>query len=268
MDKVFTMLDPGAGGRFGNQVIAYCFAQSFAQKHDAILEIPEDSVLRKIFKINNPHLPKNRTPIRFGLDVIPNDYQLNQCWNRNFAVDIWGYFQNQRSIDFYSKKWIKENLIFQNWIRAKFPSQYGPYYACHMRRGDYVTQPERYCSISNSSFDKIIAKVNSTNNINMGYILTEENPIKDEFCSSMNLGWLPDFMCMVNSEILIRSNSTFSLVAGWFHQGTKIYAPLVEDKIGVSDVDFVEGNWPKCCSSKYHPVELTNLFLKEENAST
>lgn len=251
----FRMKNPGEGGRFGNQVIAYCYGQALAQRYNTYLEIPEDSCLRKVFKIDNPVI-SNQASINTNFDACFEDRYLDIL--RKFPINLIGYFQKQEAI-IYDSSWIKRNLQFQDWIVELFPKHIGPYYACHMRRGDYVNQPQRYCTISDNSFYK---KINELD-IKMGYILTEENPIVNKYCESVGLGWLPDFMCMVNSEILIRSNSTFSLVAGWFHSGSKIYAPLVEDKIGLCDVDFIEGNWPRCADSKYHPVTLTDMYLND-----
>lgn len=264
MDKVFTLMDPAAGGRFGNQVIAYCFAQSFAQQHGATLEVPENFPLRRVFRLSNPVCNNDKKIVRMPLDYIPTNEEVNKIFDTGMKIDLWGYYQNQKSIDFYSHQWIRENLVFQNWVNNVCNYMHGPYYACHMRRGDYVNQPERYCNITDDSFYKVIAHVNNNDGVQLGYILTEENPQRDKdgYCESIGLGWLPDFMCMVNSEILIRSNSTFSLVAGWFHRGLKIYSPLVEERIGLNNINFVEGNWPRCCDSRYHPVELTNLYLK------
>lgn len=52
------------------------------------------------------------------------------------------------------------------------------------------------------------------------------------------MSWLPDFFTLINSEILIRANSTFSYWAGMFHKGKSIYSPRVNGITG--DNQFVK----------------------------
>ena len=50
-----------------------------------------------------------------------------------------------------------------------------------------------------------------------------------------------DFQIMLNADYLFRGNSSFSWWAGELGKA-KVFSPVVPDKHGVCDVDFVPGN--------------------------
>ena len=252
---ILTCKTMGCGGRFGNQMFALATGLGLARKLGVQLQIPADWIGRKIFKINLPGI-EDKHAVQAPLDFLPTEKEFSS-FDR---IDLYGYFQYQEAMNLYSRKDILEWFPFQEWVLKKFPKSNKPIIE-HIRRGDYVSQPMRYCSISDESYSRL----ESSRGWNLDHIhkITEENPTKDQFCENISIGFLPDFMLMVNSNILVRSNSTFSFWGGVFSKG-EVWAPLVEDKIGWQTVEFTKGNWPRFADSKYHPVKLTDLHLREE----
>ena len=76
--------------------------------------------------------------------------------------------------------------------------------------------------------------------------ITEENPT-DHVMLRGDLGFLPDFIRMMRSKVLLRGNSTFSYWAGVLGD-CKVYSPLIKGRNLAGgreqDVEFIEGNWP------------------------
>ena len=52
---------------------------------------------------------------------------------------------------------------------------------------------------------------------------------------------------MINAKVLLRSNSTFGFWAGFFN-GSDVYSPVVQGKVGFNDVEFVKGNHSAICN--------------------
>ena len=74
----------------------------------------------------------------------------------------------------------------------------------------------------------------------------------------LGLPFLEDFILMMNADVVLRANSSFSWWAATLGRG-RILSPLVEDRTGMQDVEFVEGNWPKMVNSH----NITDLQLKD-----
>lgn len=237
-------------GRFGNQLFQYVFAKGFAQRHNAVLQIPENWIGRKIFEI--PESPISISyPQEFTDNIphrIPNDG----------TVNLNGYFQNQEAIDYYSVTDILSWLKFRPWVLDRFPKPDKSYLAAHIRRGDYVKLQHLYCLPTYESYLSLI----STQFFDMECKwISEEKPEVDQDLAKQGLDFLPDFMTLYHAKVLLRSNSTFSWWAAAL-SGNEVYSPIVEDRVGIQDVRFTRGNHPKMASSKYHPIFLTDLYLK------
>ena len=256
----------GCGGRFGNQLFAYAFGMGLARKLECDLYIPSNWLGRKIFKINNPVSDDIiHHGSRTSIDYIPTKSDLDQYQN----IDLFGYYQYQDALDFYSRKDVLEWLQFQDWVETKFPFIFNSDIVVHKRRGDYVNLQDRYCSITDKSFtwpeqQAIDETLRECGEVTCFTELTEERPIRDEYCDKEGIGFLPDFMKMVRARTVIRSNSTFS----WWPSvlsGEKVWAPVVKDKVGWQDVEFVFGNWPRFIDEKYHPfTKISDLHLKDK----
>jgi hypothetical protein len=231
----------GKFGRFGNSLFQYVFARSYAESIGAELEIPQDWVGRRIFKDINERSISRSLP-KTELDKIPG---------RRCDIDLFGYFQYIEAFKFLSLNKIKAWLKFQDrWENLFLSSE--KYIAAHLRRGDYVsTFSNIFCIVSDMSYKNACHKFSL--NYNEIVWVSDERSRYNEMASAEGIDFLPDFFILKNSTHLLRSNSTFSWWAGTLGNA-KIYSPLVEDKVGHCDVDFVEGNWPRLIDKKNnHP---------------
>lgn len=242
----------GKFGGFGNQLFQFLFSKFYADKYNAVLEIPEDWIGRKIFQDMNYQVISKKLK-QTKIDLIPFG-EVN--------IDLKGYFQFSEAIDLFSTSKIRNLLKFKKDIVKKYSSPYKKeYVAVHIRRGDYVEKySHMFCNISNDSYKKALDKFN-----------TELYPVR--FCMS-NLvkrddsnvdSFLYDFFIMMQATILFRSNSTFSFWAGVLGNQNKVYSPVVEDLTGWNTVEFVEGNYPKLIGDYKvaSPQKPCELILKE-----
>lgn len=241
----------GNFGRFGNQIFQYVFARAYAEKYDAILELPT-WIGEKIFK------DVSHTPISCRLPRIPIDHI---PWGR-VNIDLFGYFQTKECFDILSEKKIRKWLVFQDQFND-YLKQSNEIIA-HQRMGDYVTLwPDIFCVITKKSFLNSCIKFRICKQ-NLIY-LSEENPTNNKMLNDIayskisnsrygsgiyedkGISFLPDFFRMINSKILFRSNSSFSFWAGFF-KNENVYSPIVKGKTGYQDVEFVKDNRSAICS--------------------
>lgn len=227
MHRIIQFTQLGKFGRFGNQIFQYIFARAYAEKYNATLEIP-DWIGQKIFKDVKHNKLSKQLP-RTEID------------NLNFGdvnIDLMGYFQKKEHIAILEKDKIRVWLQFQDkWIE-KFKDLSFDVVA-HLRRGDYARKYSHvFCVISEKSYLDACNKFGiSKENI---VWLSEENQRKVDDLDD-DIQFLPDFFSMVNADVLLRANSTFSFWAGFFNKN-RVYSPVVKGKVGFQDVDFVEGN--------------------------
>lgn len=243
----------GNNGRFGNTLFQAAFILGFAAKHDLVCEIPMEWVGRKIFKINNPGISKYIKPC--PLDFIPSKEQLRLFPD---GLNFFGYYQFQEALDYYSINRVLNWFEFQPWVLEKFPKPSEKYAACHLRRGDYLNLQHCFCVPTDRSYHKMLERINLSMPVKW---ISEEKPKIDHSLEAQGLGFLPDFMQMYYAYILLRSNSTFSWWAATLAQNN-VLSPIVEDKVGIQDVEFGYGNWPRMADSKHHAAKITDLVLK------
>lgn len=222
----------GKFGRFGNQIFQYLFARAYAEQHDATLEIPH-WIGEKIFKDVAHPTPSKMLPT---LEELPEDGRVD--------INFHGYCQGGKFLSYLSESKIREWLQFEDkWVEMF--SVMGSLAIAHLRRGDYQSKwKDVFCVISKNSY------LNACNKFGIEKASlswkSEEMQVKWRYVDE-DLIFLPDFFDMINAKHLFRANSTFSFWAGFFNKN-KVYSPLVENKVGECDVDFVEGNWPKIVS--------------------
>lgn len=243
----------GKFGRFGNQLFQYAFAKSYAEKYDCILEIPKNWIGRKIFKniddppISDP-LPKTK------LDIIP--------WGHK-NIDLFGYFCAPEFVQFLTRKKLKEWFkIEDKWINLVSKPK-SPYLAAHLRRGDYATLSYLYCIVSKKSYLDAISHF-GLNKYNIIWV-SEYDKRQHPLCDQENLSFLPDFITLLNADVILRANSSFSFWAAVLSDG-EVYSPVVGKKTGCQDVEFVRGNYPAMLMDPKGgtPATLGDLFIEEE----
>ncbi|HEX2061274.1 MAG TPA: hypothetical protein VHK90_11075 [Thermoanaerobaculia bacterium] len=224
--SVITIRSLGKFGRFGNQLFQYAFARAMAQRFGAELQTPP-WIGQKLFGLSDP-------PVTRQLPTLQRD-QVPDAPN----VDLHGYFQQSRHLQYLSHAKIRAMYRFlPRWVeRYGKPAHARPYIAAHLRRGDYVKRYSTYfCIVSRESYLRAREHFGLQNHAMVWYSDETAPPDGGEF------SFLRDFFGMMHADVLLRANSTFSWWAGTL--GTaRVYSPFVENKVGPSDVEFVEGNW-------------------------
>lgn len=213
----------GKFGRFGNSLFQYVFARAYAEKYEARLEIPEDWVGRKVFKdIDHDGLSVNFP--RTALDCV--DFgEVN--------IDLFGYFQKHQFVRLLEDAKVREWLTLKDEWTEKFPKKQFSVVA-HLRRGDYLTHYSNiFCVVSQNSYKRKV--------LELGLSLEDLTWLEEGAGGEGELSFMPDFMFMVNADVLLRANSTFSFWAGYLNKG-KVFSPVVSGRQGPQDVEFVEGN--------------------------
>lgn len=221
---------------------------------DCELQIPKDWWGRQVFSnVNEP-------PIRCHLPQTELDSRSSKPLGYFFGkknIDLFVYAQHQVYIDFYSRRDVRDWLRFRpRWEEYRPTGLLSSY---HVRRGDYVTHPvfsKKYCVVSLKSYERAIEKFNIPAPIRR--VQEGLNP-PGHLSLTTSFGWMPDFLALRDSQHLLRANSSFSLWAGWLGWG-KVYSPVVGNKVGEHDVDFVEGNHEN--TAGIFPNQ-SNLYLKE-----
>lgn len=271
MSKTFSCLTMGDGGRWGNQLFAYCFAKGFAEANNAKLLIPKDWIGREIFNISediSDDLPNDKI-VKTYLDHIPSESDIKDIAKYGMVIDLFGYYQFDEALKFYSrskvKEWLRPNTKWQSMIDEN-KRKMGFYGVIHKRRGDYLSPYNltKYCSITDASYDKCIKdygldryKFYEITDAKVDYDIMDYDGFK-----GTKFEFLPDFFSIMNANVILRANSSFSFWAAALSDA-QIFSPVVEDRVGWNDVEFVQGNHPRCADSRIHVgSRLTDLYLK------
>lgn len=230
-------------GGFGNQLFQYAFARAYAEQIEATLQTPP-WVGQRIFDLIDPSV-ETALPERTLQELHPGETN----------VALRGYFQNQTALDHYSRADVRRWFRLRPWavdVAADLPRHR---LAAHRRVGDYVglgfvivsvQSYRRACEVHELAADDLV-------------FVTEEQAQRMPDCDAAGVPFLPDFLRCMRAEVLLRGNSTFSWWAAALGTG-RVFAPLVADlQSGERDVDFVEGNHPRCISYG----DLTDLYLRE-----
>lgn len=228
-------------GRMGNQAMTFLFAKAYAEAHGHDFQCSPPPELRGAFMLDDI------APLTaHGLSQ-RNEFELNGEGD----VDIRCYAQSQKAM-IYTKAWAQRTLrIRPEWLvlleaqRPKF------LIVGHRRVGDYAGYG--YPIVSQASYERACERHGLE--VNRLVMLTEETAMHCEGIPQ-SLSFLADFYAMMDANILLRGNSSFSWLAGLLGNG-RVFSPIVEDKSGEQDCEFVEGNWPRFC----HLTNITDLHL-------
>jgi hypothetical protein len=245
----------GCGGRFGNQLFAYAFAKSYARQHGLELRVPSDWIGRYIFEI----------PEKWSDGIVYRHSQLDSIPNGEAEIDLYGYYQYQSAIN-YSLADIKEWFVFQpKWkeLFNRYRETCKDIVVCHLRGGDYLNLPEHFCYVQPISYWNTLTNLNLRERTVQW--VSEYNPTR-EYDVPDSIGFLPDFMILMATNMLLRSNSTFgwwaaTLRAAMFPEiPQNVYSPVVKGKFGPNICDFVAGNHPQM-ASRDTPT-LSDLYVR------
>lgn len=239
-------------GRFGNTCVQYAFARAFAEKWMLELCIAGGEwVGEKIFDISHTHEDTH------GLTIEPmNETQLQlQMPMQGYPPDFHyrGYAQHQGAM-IYTKRqaqaWLKIRPELNAWFSGAYPA-IGIIH-CHRRVGDYIGYG--YPVVSMASY--VQALVQFQFSINEETYVTEEAPFLPR-----QFSWapfLPDFLRLVSTPVLLRGNSTFSWIAGLLSKGI-VLSPVIDGLQGGMEhhCDFVVGNHPRLANLEF----TTDLYV-------
>lgn len=254
---IVTCRTMGCGGRFGNQLFAYAFAKGYARRHGLELRVPSTWVGRYIFEI--PEVASDDIVYRHTpLDTIPGGES---------EIDLYGYYQYQQAANFYSirdlAEWFRLKPRWMDLLHTYMEREDPAEVVCHIRAGDYLDLTSHFCYVTPISYWDAIKEY--------GY---SQHPVRwmSEYNASRepnvpdSIGFLPDFLQLVNTNYLFRSNSTFSwwaatLRTAWVQGHTQyVYAPLVKGKFGPNRCKFIRGNHPQMASRDQHT--LSDLYVE------
>jgi hypothetical protein len=215
-------------GGFGNQLFQYAAVRALAEKEGREFKTPE-WVGEKIFVLP----PVNRP--------------------QKGDMELRGYCQNQQSA-IYTRSQVKEWFKIKPEIEQRLSDMVAKApFVWHLR--DYGDCPV-LATVSTRSYGEAADKFGSDE---YAWMLVRQ--IRPQHLSGFEqFDFLPDFYRLMKAEVLFRANSTFSMWAAWLGNG-KVYSPVMEGKPGgqIVDVEFVEGNHPRCSSNCEF---LTDIHLK------
>ena len=252
--RVLTLQSLGKMGRFGNQLFQLCTGLALAKELNAELRIPGDWPGYGLFNLRLP--PIDFSPaMRTRGDYLPTAEDLD----RYGSIDLFGFWQFQEAVSLYSAADARRWLSLQDWVIDRFPLPTSrPFVAIHIRRGDYLSprNATRYYCITRESYyrclrEQVLPAYPATGALDIVEV-SDDTPRIDDHCESIGAGFLPDFMTLVNASTLIRSNSTFSFWAGVL-SGNPVYAPVIDEQVGLSDVALVAGNHPRFAHPRHFP---------------
>ena len=237
-----TVRDLGKIGRIGNQLFLYAFAKGYAAAHHCELQVGP-WFGQEVFVNATESAPVKQ------FQQTPLDSHTRKPFDflGKTNIDLFVYGQHQRFIDYYTRAQVREWLKLKPEWEVFGPDSHVPCVA-HIRRGDYVSKYSNcYCLIPESSYERAVEK----------FKLPKPTYVSDEAYPPKH--WLSDFLLMRDADHLIRANSSFSWWAATLGHG-RVFAPIVGDKVGWNDVEFVESNHPST-AGKFG--NQSDLWLRE-----
>lgn len=208
-------------GHLGNQLFQYAFARAYAEKMGTQLLIP-NWVGREVFEgINEPVI---------GGDSKHSKEKTENPKGEN-DIDLFGYFQRPEHLALLSRKKLKQ------WFKPKpkYSGKIGHDLVFHKRRGDYISHGN-FAVVSDKSYLDAAIK--------FGYGVEVIKKTFSDEKGLCNADQYDDFFEIIASRAIFRANSTYSWWAATLSEA-KIYSPVVENKTGWGDFNFVEGNHSK-----------------------
>lgn len=236
-------------GGFGNQLHQYAAARKYAELVGARLEVPPDSRwIPSAFGISDPVWSRALPEVNDGAAGHGPTLEWGQV-----NVRLGGYFQTQEWVGHLSRRELQRWFVVRPELVAQAALRSDGYVAAHLRRGDYVDHP-LYCTISERSYARAAEALGRRIDV----WATQEHPR----AGPRGLEFLTDWLHLLHASVLLRANSTFSWWAAALSDGD-VYAPVVEDRVGEHDVDFVCGNWPRCADAARVGTRVDDLYLQD-----
>ena len=270
-------------GRFGNRCHSYLYGKHIEDKFGAKFYVPASGWDGEvIFKNPAPKYDSNFSKCSFtyaGGSYECEDFEKNKktldAYNKKFNDDIefidpclqetYGktniaYNSLVTDVDWFFRKIklseIKKYFEFSDELKntdmfKEFEDKQGTYDVAHFRRTDIAraSYVGGHSMVSERSywdaFDKFDVDRNKviwvSDEKNIGYSYEGKIPI----LQGRQISWLPDFLKLVFARNMFRSNSSFSVWAGWIGN-SNVFSPWLHEYCPgkEKDFEFVEGNHP------------------------
>ena len=239
-------------GGFGNQLHQYVAARKYAELVGAVFETPE-WVGRDVFGLREPLWSKDLPEVNDGGCGCPPEVEWGQT-----NVRLGGYFQWQRWIGLLKRSelrtWLRVDEQLVSRCDGVLPK--GRYTAAHVRQGDYLGHP-LYANVPERAYVQACAQYG----MNIDAWVRQDAPRQVRGLGG-RLDFLPDFLVLMRSSVLLRANSTFSWWAATLSHAD-VYAPVVTDHVGEYDAVFARGNWPRCADTSRTGPRVEDLHLPD-----
>jgi hypothetical protein len=241
-------------GRLGNQLFQYAFAFSFSKRNKQYFFIDQEKFEfsgRKYFRLPGFNKYKNRVLLeifkfKYGSNVDSEDQNLGCILNLKTFKDknvlINGYFQ---SFDYFieNKKEILNEFKIKSKFQKLFNKEYGSLFkqnkiiGVHIRKTDIVTLGilEGKPKDASMPLDYYLNTFNEINNFSEYKVVFATDDVQ---WARQHFAHLPnsiineneeiiDFQILMNADVVITSNSTFSWWAAFLNpnENKKIFAP-------------------------------------------
>lgn len=232
---------------FFNRVSQYAWARGYAEKHGCQLQT-NFWMGQRAFQLDDPPIEKP-LPLREEMDM--------EKWDGEVNIQLIGWGQHQKSLT-YSRAQARKWFTFRPEVATALEAVPHFEVAAHVRGGDYVGL-DGFVAISEESYLKACDQYGIDRN-KLRFIC-ERHPLSvpelpatpEDHTRSINenvtgLGFLTDFCVLMRADVLLRSNSTFGLWAGWLGDHKRVFSPDVRGlptngpRPQYQDAPFVEGN--------------------------
>lgn len=212
--------------------------------------IEEESEFIKNKKSIDVYNKKTGDNIEFIDPCVSDTYGKKNIAYTSLVTDADWFFREIKMSD------IKEFFAFSDELKQtdmfkRFEDKQGTYDVAHFRRTD-ISRPQYkggHSMVSRQSYHTAFKKfdVDETKVVwisdepDFGYDYEYKIPT----INGRRISWLPDFLKLVFSRNMFRSNSSFSVWAGWIGNST-IFSPWLDEYCPgkEKDFNFVEGNHP------------------------
>jgi hypothetical protein len=210
----------GQFGRLGNQMFQYAALKGIARNRGYDFTIPfspelddwQDHQLSKYFKLDpnirleSPSGQNERWESNFHFDEI-----LFQTCDDN--TDLMGYFQTEKYF-----KHIRKEILNDFTIKEKIKKPFKNYISLHVRRGDYVNQPQFHPVCSTEYYFKALDRMPSLPVV----VMSDDIEWCEEFIpGSLYLKGtsnIHDLSIMTQADHNIIANSSFSWWGAWLNK--------------------------------------------------
>lgn len=250
-ERIIQCTDLGEIGRFGNQMGQYAVALAYARLTKSVLQVPK-WIGQDIFEgLDDPQ--PDRTLPQGQLDVLP--------WPK-VNVDLHGWFRYQDAMQPWSYAELKKAFRIRDKWKNLFPKRPGRTVVAHVRRGDYLNV--NVCLIDVAAYWRQAQRLG----IDPQDIVWVSDSIKRPQHPDVppHLDFLGDFMELVNADVILRANSSFSYW-GAALSNAEIWSPVVDERVGFQhDIPWIRGNSPKTMPARTNIGKITDVVLRDDQA--